>query len=45
MIPVAIILIILDILSAIVWPNPKIDWMNYITAGMLMSLIIVYALK
>ena len=41
MIPLAIILTILNILSAIVWPNPKLDWINYTAAGMMIATIIL----
>ena len=45
MIPLAIILVILNILAVIILPNPKFDWANYIAVGMLIAAIILTVMK
>lgn len=45
MIPLAIILIILNIAIAVISPNQKFDWMNYMSAGMLIEAIIFWMMR
>ena len=40
MIPLAIGLLILNVLVTIIWPNPKLDWINYTATGMLIAAIV-----
>jgi len=40
MTPLGIILIIANIIVTIIWPNPKLDWINYTATGMLIAAIV-----
>lgn len=49
MIPLAITLAIIlgtaNIIAAIVWPNPKLDWINYMATGMAISAVIYMVMR
>ena len=45
MIPLAIILVILNIIVVKKWPDPAMDWVNYTVIGMLIAAIIMWAMK